>query len=83
MLPEILNSKDGGISVLNRMGVNRSFMDDMYRKYGSLASKIPGLNKNIVGNTLGAIEKAMGSKPNPVQPSKKSSGFDASRYPKL
>lgn len=82
MLPDILNSKDGGIGVLNRLGVDKSFMSEMQKRYGSYASKIPGLNKNIVGNTLNAIEKAM-DKSTPLQSSRKIKGFDASRYPKL
>lgn len=82
MLPEILNSKDSGINVLNKLGVERSFLDDMYNKYGKYASKIPGLNKNAVGNTLNAIERAMDNKPLNSRTSK-SSGFDSSKYPKI
>lgn len=81
MLPEIMNSRDGGISVLNRMGVDKKFMGDMYNKFGSYASKIPGLNKDMVGNTLNAIEKAM-DKPASAQSTRKTT-FDSSKYPKL
>jgi len=82
MIPEILNSKDGGVGVLNRLGVDKSFMNDMYKKYGSYASKI-GLNSDTVRNTLSAIEKNIGDKPASKQMQKKSNGFDSSRYPKL
>lgn len=85
ILPEILNSKDGGISTLKRMGVDKRFMEDMYRKYGKFASKIPGFNTGSIGNTLNAIEKAM-DKPNSnsAQPiPKKSTGFNVSKYPKV
>lgn len=86
MLPDIISSKDGGIGVLNRLGVDKSFMNEMYKKYAPYASKIPGLNKGVVDNTLSAIEKAMDSGgARSAAPARQSKpiGFDSSKYPRI
>lgn len=78
---------ENGARVLTNMGVDKSFLDDMYKKYGSYASKIPGLSKGTIGNALSAVERAMGNtrtNPQPVNAmSKKPSGFNSTKYPKV
>lgn len=87
MLPEILNNPtpEGGAQVLSRMGVDRSFVDGIFNKYGSYASKV-GLSKGTVKNALDNLGRAMdNNKPSAPDTTRqrKASGFDSSKYPKL
>lgn len=80
LLPDIINSKDGGVSILKDMGVNKRFIDEMYNRYGGLASKV-GLDKNVVQNTIKALEKSMNESPTAAP--KKAAGFNSKKYPKV
>ena len=81
MLPRIMNSPtpENGARILNDMGVDKKFLDDMYGKYSSYATKIPGLNKNMVNNALRTLNKAMDG----TQKQSPRAGFDRSKYPKF
>lgn len=88
LIPEILASKDKGISILNGLGMDKTFISEMYQRFGSRGSKV-GLSDTVIRNAVGVIESKLSQKENvmrspvqsPVKSPVKSSGFDRSRYP--
>lgn len=84
MLPDLMSNPtaDGGAKILNNMGVDKKFINEMYNKYGGFATKVPGLNKGMVGNAINAIGRAMGNSETKPQ-KQKVSNFDSKKYPKV
>lgn len=87
LLPEILNNPnaEGGAKVLSDLGVDKSFVNDIFKRYGSFGSKV-GLSKGSIESAINNLGRAMdnrnhGAPKSPTQ--KKPKGFDSSRYPSL
>ena len=82
ILPEILKSKDGGVDAFRKMGIPRSFMDEMYTKYGRFADKIPGLSRSNVEGAYRSLYGAIGEAPTGKRAGKPK-GFDGTKYPRV
>ena len=81
-LPEVLNSKSGGMDVLRKVGVTPSFANDMKRKYGRYIDKIPGLSSGAVDGVLSALSGGQPSGLNRQQ-RRAMQKFDRSKYPRV
>ena len=79
LIPDIKNSKDGGVSILKSMGMNRNDLRNMYHRFGKYADKVPFLGKDAIDNLYNNLDRAMGE--NPINNNaKKSSNFNKSKY---
>ena len=85
LLPEVLNSKSGGMDVLRKVGVTPSFANDMKRKYGRYIDKIPGLSGQAVDSVLSAFSAEKGGNPAGLnrQQRRAVAKFDRSKYPSV
>jgi hypothetical protein len=89
-----MNNQSNGINVLKNMGVDKNFVDSMYKKYGRYAGKI-GINEDYLRQTITNIENSLQDNryryqnnaqindSNNNQTNNKKSGFDNSKYPKV
>jgi len=81
LLPELMGSKDGGVDVLRRMGVSKDFLDDMYKRYGKFAGKIPGMSRNTFDSTYKALSGSLAGERPASRTQKKQTSFDKKKYP--
>ena len=81
LLPELLNSKDNGAGTLRRLGIDRAFVDEMYRKYGRFVDKVPGINRGNLDSAYYAVADSIEQK-NPRNKVKTTS-FDKTKYPAI
>lgn len=89
MLPKIISNKNNGIGILSGLGMDRNFPSEMYKKYGTHASKL-GLSDSFVKNAVGFLENNLignaenNQQPNqPTQTASNASRFDKNKYPKI
>ena len=54
LLPQIQNSSNGGIDILQRSGVTRGFAQGVFSKYGGLASKF-GISEDVMNSVLSGL----------------------------
>lgn len=87
MAPAILNNTSVGINALKNAGVDKNFIDSMYRKYGKYAGKL-GMSDDSVKGMIDQIGNAVGNnnpRMNNQTPTKRNvkSGFNSKKYPKV
>lgn len=85
VLPQIMNSQDGGTDVLNKLGVDKKFLNDIHKRFGKYGSKV-GLNSNAIESAIGNIGNNLnknGITNDIVPPRNNAINFDAKKYPKL
>lgn len=84
VLPQIMNSKDGGTDVLNKLGVDKKFLNDMHKRFGKYGKKV-GLDSGVIENVIGNVGNSLGDNKNNNTTNKRNNviGFDAKKYPKL
>ena len=80
-LPEIQNSKDGGRSLIKQLGIERGFIDDMYKKYGHYADRIPGVGRMALDSAYRSLVTGLDA---PGGTDKKDkNGFDKKKYKRV
>jgi len=87
-LPDIKNSKDGGVSLARSLGIDKNFAEEMYRRYGHHANRIPGIGKALLdkeyNKLLANLEPSRGGNRQQRRISeKRQGGFDRQKYKKL
>jgi len=80
-----MSSKDGGVGILKRLGINKGFTDEMYRKYGKYADRIPGFSKSQLDNLYNSYGNIIpDEKNNSTQQSRQAQNkWDKNKYPKI
>ena len=86
LLPEITRNPtaEGGAALLDRLGVDKGFLGDVFDRYGGFGSKV-GLGKGAIKNAINGLTKAMDKgRPAPASSAnRKTAGFDVKRYPRV
>lgn len=92
-----MENPNNGIDILNNLGVDKKFINDMFSKYGKHASKL-GMNQNDlkgivdqIGDRVNSINTSVNNNKtnyNDQTQSRKQvksakTGFDRSRFPKV
>lgn len=90
--PQVMNDTSAGINALKNTGVDKNFIDSMYKKYGKYANKL-GMSNDSLKSTIDQLGKAVGDnnknyRSNNVSNSNKSNkrankSFDSKKYPKV
>jgi len=55
LLPEIARSKNGGIDILQKVGVTPDFIREMQSRYGGYIGRIPGLSQDQIEGVSSAL----------------------------
>lgn len=80
-----MNNPESGVDVLKNAGVDKTFIDSMFGKYGKFAGKL-GMDTNSLKGMVDRLGNAVNSSnrtQTPTSTKKTKTSFNSSKYPKV
>jgi len=86
-LPQLKNAKDGGVGLAKSLGIDRAFAEDIYKKYGHYADKVPLVGRAMLDREYNKIIEALGTPTGDRETrrtqTKNQGSFNKNKYKKL
>jgi len=86
-LPQLKNANDGGVGLAKSLGIDRAFAEDIYKKYGHYADKVPLVGRAMLDREYNKIIEALdtptGNRETRRTEAKSQGSFNKNKYKKL